>query len=311
MLLGNPRNTGHGDLGLHLRLTKQSTFWGSIWGGWQGQFWVKKADKDWRLSNRPGHSYSPDSGVWCQCIGEVERTQDWVWEISWRRETFSSTLSDLWASLVAQTVKRLPTVRETWVQSLGWEDLLEKETATHSSTLAGGFEIKLLKPVELNKVIYFKCILRASQNERKTPQRWADPEVNTKDNTSVEKRRDREGLWASRCGAWWGGRHTGKLMEGDGHFRKVCDVDSSPCHPWTNESLESSPVMKTHLALPGAGGEGDTFTWEIYARLLGNQGEGRELFLQSIASQLHSAQSNLYVKAAYLGRHSLCPFSFL
>ena len=33
-------------------------------------------------------------------------------------------------------VKRLPAVRETWVQSLGWEDLLEKETAPHSSTLA-------------------------------------------------------------------------------------------------------------------------------------------------------------------------------
>ena len=40
------------------------------------------------------------------------------------------------ASLVAQTVKRLPVVRETWVQSLGWEDPLEKEMATHSSTLA-------------------------------------------------------------------------------------------------------------------------------------------------------------------------------
>ena len=40
------------------------------------------------------------------------------------------------ASLVAQTVKRLPAVRETWVRSLGWEDLLEKEMATHSSTLA-------------------------------------------------------------------------------------------------------------------------------------------------------------------------------
>ena len=39
-------------------------------------------------------------------------------------------------SLVAQTVKRLPTMRETGVQSLGWEDLLEKETATHSSILA-------------------------------------------------------------------------------------------------------------------------------------------------------------------------------
>ena len=37
---------------------------------------------------------------------------------------------------MAQTVKRLSTTRETWVQSLGWEDLLEKEMATHSSVLA-------------------------------------------------------------------------------------------------------------------------------------------------------------------------------
>ena len=39
-------------------------------------------------------------------------------------------------SLVAQMVKRLSTVRETWVQSLGWEDPLEKGKATHSSILA-------------------------------------------------------------------------------------------------------------------------------------------------------------------------------
>ena len=39
------------------------------------------------------------------------------------------------ASLVAQTVKHLPTVRETGVQSLGWKDLLEKEMATHCSIL--------------------------------------------------------------------------------------------------------------------------------------------------------------------------------
>ena len=37
---------------------------------------------------------------------------------------------------MAQTVKHLPTMQETWVQSLGWEDLLEKEMATHSSILA-------------------------------------------------------------------------------------------------------------------------------------------------------------------------------
>ena len=40
------------------------------------------------------------------------------------------------ASLVAQMVNHLPAVRETWVQPLGWEDPLEKEMATHSSTLA-------------------------------------------------------------------------------------------------------------------------------------------------------------------------------
>ena len=41
-----------------------------------------------------------------------------------------------WASLVAQPVKNLPAVRETWVQSLGWEDPLEKGKPTHSSILA-------------------------------------------------------------------------------------------------------------------------------------------------------------------------------
>ena len=39
-------------------------------------------------------------------------------------------------TLVAQTVKNLPTVQETWVRSLDWEDPLEKETATLSSILA-------------------------------------------------------------------------------------------------------------------------------------------------------------------------------
>ena len=41
-----------------------------------------------------------------------------------------------WASLVAQLVKDPPAMQETWVQSLGWEDPLEKEKATHSSIMA-------------------------------------------------------------------------------------------------------------------------------------------------------------------------------
>ena len=39
-------------------------------------------------------------------------------------------------SLMAQMVKNLPTLREAWVRSLGWEDPLEKRMATHSSILA-------------------------------------------------------------------------------------------------------------------------------------------------------------------------------
>ena len=44
-----------------------------------------------------------------------------------------------WASLVAETVKNLPAVWETWVRSLVWEDPLEKGMAIHSSILAGEF----------------------------------------------------------------------------------------------------------------------------------------------------------------------------
>ena len=53
----------------------------------------------------------------------------WNWNENW-------PIPVLWASLVAQTVKCLSTMLETWVQSLRWEDPLEKEMATHSSILA-------------------------------------------------------------------------------------------------------------------------------------------------------------------------------
>ena len=57
-------------------------------------------------------------------------------------------------SLVAQMVKRLPAVQETRVRSLGWEDALEKEMATHSSTLAWKipWTERLLKPGRLQSM---------------------------------------------------------------------------------------------------------------------------------------------------------------
>ena len=51
-------------------------------------------------------------------------------------EGIKETLTEERAFLVAQLVKNLLAMRETWVQSLGWEDPLEKGKATHSSTLA-------------------------------------------------------------------------------------------------------------------------------------------------------------------------------
>jgi len=57
----------------------------------------------------------------------------WVRKICWRME-YSLLYS--WASPVAQLVKNLPIMWETWVQSLDWKDSLEKGIPTHSSILA-------------------------------------------------------------------------------------------------------------------------------------------------------------------------------
>ena len=67
-------------------------------------------------------------------------------------------MQDLFA-YVAQSVKNLPAVQEIWVRSLGWEDPLEKEMATHSSILAwkisrtqepGGLQSMVLQRVRHN-----------------------------------------------------------------------------------------------------------------------------------------------------------------
>ena len=55
-------------------------------------------------------------------------------EESWGKPVTRSQV--MMASLVAQRLKHLPAMWETWVRSLGWEDPLEKEMATHSSILA-------------------------------------------------------------------------------------------------------------------------------------------------------------------------------
>ena len=53
-----------------------------------------------------------------------------------KSEHFEKDKGLLWASFVAQLVKNLPAMQETWVRSLGWEDPLEMGKAIHSSILA-------------------------------------------------------------------------------------------------------------------------------------------------------------------------------
>ena len=83
-----------------------------------------------------------NTGVGCHfLLQKIFPTQGSNPGLPYHRQTLyhlnqGSPLSPLRASLVAQKVKRLPAVRETQVLSQGWEDLLEKEMATHSSILA-------------------------------------------------------------------------------------------------------------------------------------------------------------------------------
>ena len=75
------------------------------------------------------------------------------------------------ASLVAQMVKRLPAVQETRVQSLGWEDPLEKKMATHSSSLAWKIpwteEPSRLKESDTTEQLHFHVHFHSASNEQR------------------------------------------------------------------------------------------------------------------------------------------------
>ena len=121
--------------------------------------WVLVNSRSWWWTGRPGV---------LQFMGSQRVRHDWVTELNWTEhllgfpnssigKEFTCNAEDLssipgsrrstgegigyplqysWASLVAQLVKNLPTMQETWVRSLGWEDPLEKGKATYSSILA-------------------------------------------------------------------------------------------------------------------------------------------------------------------------------
>ena len=104
------------------------------WGEWLDNFpkaqELSRSTEHWDSSqvslSLSFHAFFPDCCLCHSGRGVGKTRKIWKW---------GSLISTV-TSLVAQRVKRLPTMRETWVQSLGWEDPLEKQMATYSSILA-------------------------------------------------------------------------------------------------------------------------------------------------------------------------------
>ena len=78
----------------------------------------------------------PDSSVGKESACSARDPSSIPWSGRSAGEGIDYSLQYSWASLMAQLVKTLPAMQETWVWSLGWEDPLEKGKATHSSILA-------------------------------------------------------------------------------------------------------------------------------------------------------------------------------
>ena len=75
-----------------------------------------------------------DGGAWWAAVYGVAQSRTRLKQRS--SSSSSNPLQYSWASLVAQLVKNLPAMWETWVRSLGWEDPLEKGKNTHSIIVA-------------------------------------------------------------------------------------------------------------------------------------------------------------------------------